>query len=265
MKSVIVDGVQLAYHVDGREDEPPLVLVNSLGTDLRMWERQVATLGERLRVVRYDIRGHGHSGISDAPVTIERLGNDLLKLLDHLRIARAHICGVSLGGLIALWCAIHHPERVARAVFANTAARIGSVASWSARIELVRQGGMAAVREMALARFFSATFRARHPEVADTFAAMLEATDPAGYIAACTALRDADLRPLVASIRVPALILAGALDESTPPSQSEELHAAIGGSTLVVLPAGSHLSNVEQPAAFNTHLLRFLFNVERRT
>ena len=258
MKTVIVDGVPLAYRVDGPADAPPLVLVNSLGTNLRMWERQVATLGERLRVVRYDIRGHGCSGVSEPPITLARLGGDLLALIDHLDIARAHICGVSLGGLIALWCAIHHPERVARAVFANTAARIGSVESWSARIELVRQGGMAAVREMALARFFSPTFRAHHPEVADAFGAMLEATDPAGYIAACTALRDADLRPLVPTVRVPSLILAGALDESTPPSQSEELHAAIPGSTLVVLPEASHLSNVEQPEAFNAQLLRFL-------
>jgi pimeloyl-ACP methyl ester carboxylesterase len=132
------------------------------------------------------------------------------------------------------------------------------VESWSARIELVRGGGMVAVRELVLSRFFSTTFRARHPEVSDAFGAMLEATDPRGYIAACAALRDADLRALVSTIRVRSLIVAGALDASTPPAQSEELYAAVPGSELVVLPEASHLSNVEQPDVFNAHLLRFL-------
>jgi 3-oxoadipate enol-lactonase len=258
VKSLIVDGVPLAYRVDGPEDAPPLILINSLGTDYGMWAAQVAALSRSLRIIRYDIRGHGHSGVSDAPVTIARLADDLLALLDHLEIARAHLCGLSLGGVIALWLAIHHPERVSRAVFANTAARIGSIESWSARMAFVRGGGMVAVRELVLARFFSEQFRARHPEVANSFGAMLEASDPAGYIAACAALRDADLRPIVSTIRIPSLIITGMLDEATPVSQAEELHAAIAGSELVVLPEASHLSNVEQPEAFNTQLLRFL-------
>jgi 3-oxoadipate enol-lactonase len=258
MNVIHVDGVRLAYRVDGPEAAPPLVLINSLGTDYGMWAAQVAALSRSLRIIRYDIRGHGHSSVSDGSVTLARLADDLLALLDHLHIARTHVCGLSLGGVIAQWLAIHHPERVSRAVFANTAARIGSVESWSTRIELVHQGGMAAVREMVLARFFSEQFRIRHPEVADSFGAMLEASDPAGYIAACTALRDADLRPLITSIRVPSLIITGVLDEATPPSKAEELHAAIAGSELAVLPEASHLSNVEQPEAFNTQLLRFL-------
>jgi len=117
---------------------------------------------------------------------------------------------------------------------------------------------MAAIRETVLARFFTETFRARHPEVTDAFGAMLDATDPAGYVAACAALRDADLHPLVPTIRVPALIVVGDQDQATSPSQSQELHAAIAGSELVVLPEASHLSNVEQPAPFNAQLLRFL-------
>jgi 3-oxoadipate enol-lactonase len=258
MNSIHVDGAELAYRVDGPEDAPPLVLINSLGTDYGVWAAQVAALRHRLKIVRYDIRGHGHSGVSATAVTIEHLADDLLALLDHLHIARTYLCGLSLGGVIAQWLAIHHPERVSRAVFANTAARIGSVDSWSARIELVQQGGMAAVRELILSRFFSPTFRAHHPEVTGTFGAMIEATNPLGYVAACAALRDADLRPLLSSIRVPSLIVVGELDQSTPPSQSEELYAAIGGSELVVLPEASHLSNVEQPEAFNTRLLRFL-------
>lgn len=258
MNSMIVDGVSLAYRLDGIHDAPSVVLLNSLGTDLRMWEPQVAPLGRSLRVVRYDYRGHGSSGLSDQPVTIARLGRDLLALLDQLAIERTHICGLSLGGMIALWLAARHPERVARAVFANTAARIGTAALWDARIDAVRAGGMAAVREAVVARFLSAAFHARHPEQARAIGAMLEATDPVGYSAACAALRDADLRRIVPSIRVPSLVLAGALDEATPPAQSEQLHAAIAGSALVVLPEAAHLSNVEQPEAFTTCLMTFL-------
>jgi len=137
MNQLIVDGARLAYRLDGADDAPPLVFINSLGTDYGMWAAQVAALSRSLRVIRYDIRGHGHSGVSDTHVTIERFGRDLLALFDHLGIARTHICGLSLGGVIALWLAAHHPERVSRAVFANTAARIGSVESWSARIDAV--------------------------------------------------------------------------------------------------------------------------------
>ena len=260
MKYVIVDdGVRLAYRVDGTHAAPALVFINSLGTDLRMWDTQVAALTPCFRIVRYDTRGHGRSGVPGAPATIERLGHDLLALLDHLHIERTHLCGVSLGGLTALWFAAQHPERVERAVFANTAARIGSPTSWSARMAAVHGQGMHAVRDAVIARFLSAPFRARHPDVARTLGDILEATDPAGYVAACAALRDTDLRARVPTIRVPALIVAGALDEATPPSQSGALHAAMRGSDLILLPAG-HVSIVEQPAAFNAHLLRFLIS-----
>jgi 3-oxoadipate enol-lactonase len=255
---MIVDGVRLAYRQDGPDQAPPLVLVNSLGTDLRMWDPQVALLSCSLRVVRYDCRGHGRSGLSNTPVTIARLGRDLLALFDQLAIERAHICGLSLGGMIALWLAAEHPERVDRVVFANTAARIGTPATWTARIKAVRAGGMAAVRDAVVARFLSDEFRARQPQVAQAIGDMLEATDPAGYMAACAALRDADLHTLVPKIRVPSLIVAGALDQATPPAQAQELHDAIAGSRLVVLPDAAHLSNVEQPAAFTACLLKFL-------
>lgn len=256
MRSLIVDGVRLTYRLDGTDDSPPIVLINSLGTDLRMWNPQIATLSRSFRVLRYDIRGQGQSGVSDEAVTIERLGLDLLVLLDELSIARAHICGLSLGGMIALWLAVHHPERIERALFANTAARIGTVEGWNARIDAVRVGGMAAVRGAVVARFLSDGFRARHPETAHWIGDMLEATNPVGYIAACAALREADLRHLVHKIRIPSLIVTGALDEATPPVQAEELHNAIHGSDLIIFPEVAHMSNVEQPEAFSACLLQ---------
>ncbi|MCM3873262.1 MAG: 3-oxoadipate enol-lactonase [Pyrinomonadaceae bacterium] len=255
MKSLTVDGLRLAYRLDGDEHSPPMVFVNSLGCDLRMWNPQVAALSNSFRILRYDIRGHGQSGPSPEAFTIERLGLDLLALLDELSIGRTHICGLSLGGMIALWLTIHHPERIERAVFANTAARIGTVEGWNARIGAVESGGMAAVREVVVARFLSEPFRARQPETAQWVGDMLEATIPEGYIAACVALRDADLRHLIHKIQVPSLVLAAALDESTPPAQAQELHDAIRGSELRIFPAVAHLSNVEQPDHFSDCLL----------
>jgi 3-oxoadipate enol-lactonase len=207
------------------------------------------------RIVRYDTRGHGRSGVPAGSATIERLGRDLLALLDHLSIVRAQLCGLSLGGLTAQWLAVYHPERVSRLVLANTAARIGSIEGWGERIAAVRQGGMAAVRNAVLARFFSPAFSLAHPQTLQVYAAMLTATDPQGYAACCAALREADLRAEVGSITAPTLIIAGALDEATPPAQAEELRAAIPGSELVVLDEVAHLSNIERPDAFNSLLL----------
>jgi 3-oxoadipate enol-lactonase len=258
MNVFISNGVHLTYRVDGPDDAPAIVLVNSLGTDLRMWDPQIALLSRTLRVVRFDCRGHGTSDVPPEPYTIEQFGLDLLALLDTLQIARAHICGLSLGGMIALWFASHYPERVTSAVFANTAARIGTTEIWNTRIDAVRTGGMKAVRDAVLARFLSASFRQRHPEVAQQIGAMIEATNPTGYIGACAALRDADLQERLAAIHVPSLILAGELDESTPPSQSQALHAAIAGSELVILRETAHLSNVEQSERFNQCILAFL-------
>ncbi len=258
MNFLVADGVRLAYRIDGPDEAPTLVLLNSLGTDLRMWDPQVALLSHTLRIVRYDYRGHGSSDVPAGPYTLERFGLDLLALFDRLDIERAHICGLSLGGMVALWVAATYPNRVIRAVFANTAARIGSPESWEARIEAVRTGGMRAVRDMVLARFLSEGFRRNHPEVARQLGEMLEATDPRGYMAACAALREADLRTRLAGIHIPSLIIAGGLDESTPPSQARELHAAIPGSELLVLSNVGHLSNVEQPEQFSRDVLDFL-------
>lgn len=258
MNFIASNGVRLAYRVDGPDDAPTIVMVNSLGTNLRMWDLQVAHFSRTLRVVRYDCRGHGGSDVPAEPYTIEQLGLDLLALLDTLQIERAHVCGLSLGGMIALWFAARYPDRLARAVFANTAARIGTEEIWNARIEAVRTGGMGAVRDVVLARFLSEGFRQRHPEVVRQIGEMVEATNPVGYMGACAALRDADLREILAAIRAPSLIIAGTLDEATPPSQSRELHTAITGSELVVLREAAHLSNVEQPEEFSKAVLAFL-------
>jgi 3-oxoadipate enol-lactonase len=255
---VLAGDGRLAYRVDGPADGPVVVFSNSLGLNLGMWQPQVDVFAERFRVIRYDSRGHGRSMVTPGPYTIDQLGGDLLAVLDAEGVDYAHVCGISLGGLVAQWLAVHHPERVVRAVFANTGARIGTEASWDERIARVQGGGMSAIREMVVNRFLSQPFRAGHPEVEARIAAMLVATDPAGYVAVCEALRVADLRGAVGGIRAPALILAGALDESTPVTLSEELYAAVPGSRLVVIPGSAHLSSVEAADAFNAHVLEFL-------
>ncbi len=255
---VPVDGVQIACQIEGNSDAPALVFSNSIGTNMHLWDAQAIALRSAFRIVRYDMRGHGQSDVPDEPATIERLERDLLAVLDHFEIERAHICGISLGGMVALWVAAMHRERVHRAVFANTSARIGSIESWATRIKLVREGRMAAAREIGIKRFLSREFRERQPIVTDVIGDMLEATDPEGYIAACAALRDADLSVIVPIIRVPSLIISGELDESTPPIQSKQLHNAIAGSKLIIFPNTAHLSNIEQPEMFNACLLKFL-------
>lgn len=258
MSTLKLASVALHFRVDGLTTGDTLIFSNSLGCDLHMWDAQVDALSGRYRIVRYDTRGHGQSGYDGSPLTVDRLAADVLALMDHLAIERAHLCGLSLGGVMALQLSVTHPQRFVRVVFANTAARIGSLESWSERIAGVRAGGMTAVRDAALARFLSLEFRERRPDVAQRIADMIERTTPEGYIACSEALRDSDLRPVVSSITLPSLIIGSELDVSTPPAQSEWLHGAIAGSELVIIPKTAHLSCVESADAFNTALGRFL-------
>ena len=248
----------IAYRVDGASDGEPLVFINALGTDHRMWNRQIPALRDRFRVIRYESCGHGVSDVPNGRMTLARFGEQCLELLDHLDVERVVVCGCSLGGLIALWLSVHHAERVGGAVLANTGAKLGSDESWNTRIVSVREGGMAAVRDAVLGRFLTAEFRAREPDVARLIGGMLDATNPVGYIAACEALREADLRPALGMVRVPTLVIGSDRDESTPLALARELHTNIRGSELLVIREAAHLSNVEQPDVFNAAVCRFL-------
>ncbi len=250
-------GTSMTYRVEGPDGAPSLIFVNALGTDTRLWQPVTASLGGSLRVVRYDTRGHGRPAFSDRPLTIDLLAQDLLALIDHLDIDRANVCGLSLGGMTVLQLAAASPQRIARAVLANTGLHIGTAALWESRIAAVRRGGLAAIGETVIERALSSGFRARRPDVAALVANMLASASPEGYIAACGVLRDADLRPLAGSIRAPSLIIAGAQDRATPPSLAAELKSAVGDSHTVMLDA-AHLSCLEQPEVFARHLVTFL-------
>lgn len=250
-----LNGVTVRHAVDGPDGAPALLLINSLGTDHRMWAPQVEVFAARYRVIRYDSRGQGGTSAPPLPYSIDDLGSDAVALLDHLDIERAHVCGVSLGGFLALWLAINHPKRLSGAVFADTAARIGSVEGWNERIAAVETGGMASIRERVIERFFSEAFREENRDVVRQIGNALGSHDPQGYIGHCTVLRNTDLRDEVETIDLPALVIAGTADASTPTSESRWLHERIDGSRIEELESAGHLSNLEKPTVFNQAVL----------
>ncbi|WP_409027156.1 3-oxoadipate enol-lactonase [Janthinobacterium sp. SUN098] len=256
-KTCEVDGIGLHYRTDGERGKPCLVLSNSLGTDLSMWDAQAAALAGDFFVVRYDTRGHGQSASAGAPFDIGRLGLDVVALLDHLDIARAAFCGISMGGLIGQWLGIHEPRRLTQLVLANTAARIGGAAPWQLRAEQVRRDGMAAVADGAAARWFTPQFIAREADTVARMVATLRSQDAGGYAACCDVLAQTDLHAGVGTISVPTLIIAGEHDPVTTVDDGRWLQRQIAGARLASVPA-SHISNVEAADLFTAQLRTFL-------
>lgn len=248
---------RIRVKVDGPERAPALMLSNSLGASLEMWEPQVPALAERLRVVRYDARGHGGSSIPEKPASIGELGLDALAVMDALGLETVAFCGLSMGGMTGLWLARNHPARIRRLVVANSAPAIPPARTWDERIALVAREGMAAVADAVLARWLTPDFLAARPPAAATLRAMLVANDPAGYASGCAAVRDFDLRAGLGDIRCPTLVIGGSADRATPPEASVEMADAIPGASLVLLEA-AHLSNWERPEDFTGALLDFL-------
>ena len=260
--TIDVQGENFSCSIEGAEDAPVLVLSNSLGTDLSMWEPQMPALAARFRVVRYDTRGHGASPVTPGPYTIGQLGRDVLMLLDALKIRRAHFCGLSMGGMIGMWLGAQAPDRIGRLVLANTAPKIGTPEIWNQRIDNVRKGGMKAIVETLLERWFTAGFRARAPEQVSRVRAMLVGTPAEGYVACCAAVRDMDQREAIAGVTHPTLVIAGAHDPVIPLAAARATAEKIRGARYVELDA-AHLSNVEAAEPFTAEVLGFLAGDER--
>ena len=252
-----VNDISLHYQLDGDASLPCVVLSNSLGTDLSMWEPQAAALAQHYRVLRYDTRGHGQSGAGEGPTTLAQLGQDVVALLDHLGIGQAHFCGISMGGMTGQWLGVHAAGRFGKLALANTAARIGSEEGWSSRAALVRAEGMDKVADGAAERWFTADFIAANPQVVDRMVARLRGQSAEGYAACCDALAVADLREQVASIPNPTLVIAGEHDPVTTVDDGHWMRERIPNAQLVSLPA-SHISNIEAAEGFTAALLRFL-------
>lgn len=248
-----------AWDRHGPPGAPFLVLANSLGTSLTMWDEHLPVLCERFQVLRYEHPGHGGTAPPDPPpASIADLAGPVLELLDHLGVATASFCGLSLGGMVATWIAAHHPERVDRLALLCTAAHLPPAESWQEGAAVVRRDGTAALTDTLVGLWFTPAFTAAHPETRDRVAGMLAAVDREGYAACCEAIGAMDLRPDLASIAAPTLVLAGAEDPATPPAMALELQAAIPGAALTVVPGVSHFAAIERPDAVRAAVLGHL-------
>ena len=250
-------GCRLNYRIDGNPRGEALLFSNSLGTTHELWQPQVEALGSVFRIIRYDTRGHGASDVPAGSYAIDALGLDAIAILDAAGIERAHVCSLSLGGLTAMWLGVHAPHRVRSLVLSSTAARIGSASMWDERIAQVRTAGVESLADAAMGRWFTAAYRAGHPEVVSVYHRMLGATPADGYAGCCAAIRDADLREAIKSIAAPTLVIAGREDPVTPPADGESMRNSIPGARLAVLDA-AHIANVEQARAYNELVSSFI-------
>ncbi|NUS45013.1 MAG: 3-oxoadipate enol-lactonase [Mycobacteriaceae bacterium] len=252
------DGVRIAYRFDGDENKPVLLLSNSIGTDLHMWDGQISALTEHFRLLRYDARGHGASGVPSGPYSLDRLGRDVVELLDALDLPRVHVLGLSLGGIVAQWLGIHVPERVDRLVLSNTAAHLGPANQWDRPIaELLAAPDMRATAETFLHNWFPPRMLQDGNEVVEGFRRTLLATQREGVAGSWAAVRDADLRRTATLIPNPTLVIAGEYDTVTSADHGKELAALVPGARFALLPT-VHLANIEGQTEFLDAVVGFL-------
>ncbi len=253
------DGCTIHVEVEGRQDAPVLMLSNSLGTDLHMWDDQVAPFTQAFRLVRYDRRGHGRSSVPKGPYPMERLGRDVLAVLDGLGIDKVNWCGLSMGGMVGMWLGANAPDRVHKLVLSNTSSYFPDKAMWDARLKMAREKGLDGMVDANMERWFTKEFRERSPQAMDKMRKMFCATKLDGYIACGEGIRDMDHRPLLPKITAPTLVIAGRRDPATPLEGNEYIQQHIPNARLAVLEA-AHIANVEQPRAYADTVLGFLLN-----
>ncbi|WP_288812331.1 3-oxoadipate enol-lactonase [uncultured Gordonia sp.] len=244
--------------VTGRADGPAVVLSNSLGSTHRMWDSQVAALEERFRVVRYDTRGHGDSPVPPGPYSIDELADDVIALLDRFDIERAHLVGLSLGGMTMMRVAARNPERVDRLALLCTAAYLPPAQGWTDRAALVRADGTSAVAAAVVQRWFTPGYLAANTEARQQFEAMVAATPAEGYAACCEAITAMDQRSDLSSIIAPTLAIAGAGDPATPPDLLRDIIDAVPNGRLLVVPDSAHLANAQQADTITPALIEHL-------
>ena len=243
---------------DGPADAPVVLLAGSLGSSLEMWDPQVAALSARFRVVRYDARGHGRSPVPPGPYVIDDLVDDAVALLDRIGVERAHVVGLSLGGMTAMRLAAREPDRVDRIALLCTSAKFASPEPWAERATTVRAQGTAAVADAVVARWFTDRLREQSPALVERMRDMVASTPAEGYASCCAAIETMDLRADLGRISAPVLAIAGADDPATPPEHLAAIVDAVPGARLLVLPQAAHLANVEQSVAVDAALLAHL-------
>jgi 3-oxoadipate enol-lactonase len=256
MPMIQSDGAKLNAQIEGPERASVLMLCNSLGTDLHMWDDQVPAITRHFRLLRYDRRGHGKSEAPKGPYNMEMLGRDALAVMDGMGVQKVNWCGLSMGGMVGMWLGANAPERMDRVVLSNTAAYMGDKQIWNGRFKTVRDGGMAAIADGTMERWFTKGFRERAPQAVARLKQMVLDTPVEGYIGCGEAVRDMDHREIIRTITAPTMIIAGRQDPGTTVEAAEFLRDRIPGSKLVVLEA-AHISNVEQAQAYTDALLGF--------
>ena len=257
MPFVATKDLRIHYELHGPVNAPALVLSNSLGTNLSLWDSQLPVFAQTFRVLRYDARGHGQTSATQSEYSVEMLARDVLQLLDALNFKRVNFCGLSIGGMTGMWLAVNAPQRLEKLVLSNTAPKIGKLDMWSERIKAVREGGAKAVAQQVVDRWFTPEFHANHPDDVAKIRQMIETTSTDGYAGSCAAVRDFDLWEEVSAIRAQTLVIAGTHDASVPPSDAQKLAKQIPAARYIELPA-AHISNVEAASRFTDELSLFL-------
>jgi len=257
MPTIQSDGCPINVVIEGPQDAPVLMLSNSLGTTHAMWEPQLDAFRQHFRLVRFDRRGHGGSGVPKGPYTMEGLARDALAVLDGLGLKKVNWCGLSMGGMEGMWLGANAPERFERMVLCNTSAHFPDRKIWDDRLRFARQNGLPAMVGANMERWFTKGFRERDPKTIAWITEMFLTTPLEGYVGCGEAVRDMDHRAILPNINVPTLVIAGRHDPATTLQAGEYLRDHIPGVAFTVLEA-AHMSNVEQPAAFSHAVLEFL-------
>ncbi len=255
-----INGIRLSYEAEGPSAAPAVVLHHPLATNLSTWDELTAALAPRYRVVRFDARGHGRSEASKAPYSFATLSADVVGLMDHLEIERAHFLGLSMGGMVGQHLGLDHPQRFSSLILCSTSSRVPAEAQalWDERVKDAREKGMASQVPLAMQRWLAAATRESKPALVARMSGYLETTPVEGYVGWCQAISTLNVTDRLGGIRLPTRVIVGAEDPSTPPAAAEVIHRGIAGSDLVVVPGVSHMLHVEEPETFNRHVLEFL-------
>jgi 3-oxoadipate enol-lactonase len=263
---IVVNGNEINYDIQGPQEAPVILLSHALATNLNMWESQTKVLSRTFRVLRYDTLGHGATATPPGPVTLDQLAGQAGGLLDALGIAHAHFLGISMGGMIGQTLALARPKLLTSLTLCNSSSRMPAEAQplWKERIKIAESEGMEPLVEPTIGRWFTPPFRQAQPQVIDRVRGWIRATPPAGYTACCHAIAALDLIERIPAIKLPTLVIAAEEDPGTPATMSRSINERIAGSELVMIPAASHLANLEQADIFNRTLSSFLDRIAGR-
>jgi 3-oxoadipate enol-lactonase len=260
-KKIKVGDIEVAYKQDGKPGRPVVLMSNSLMSNMDMWDQTVPALLDKYQVLRYDTRGHGQTAVTAGPYSINQLADDAIGLLDEVGIDRAHIMGLSMGGMIAQQIGARYSERVLSVLLCDTASEMPPRSMWEERLAIARKEGMSGLVDTVIRRWFTAAFIEQAPEQVKKIREMILGTSTEGFINCASAIRDMAQTTMLLKIKAPTLIITGRLDPACTVDQAVVLHRMIDTSKMVILENAAHLSNIEQADAFNQHVLDFLERV----